>query len=153
MKRFAFSLQRLLDYRTQVLEAERATLAEMNAVMRRFVQELADMKADWAKRTQELIELAARGTGAYELQRHSNYLRVLDEEIFNKQVQIEMQQKVIDRQEERVRETKMEIQTIEKLKENKLEEYNYLDRKEQEQFIEEFVSNAKVSALPQGPVS
>jgi flagellar FliJ protein len=146
MKRFAFSLQRLLDYRGQVLEAERATLAEMNAVMRRFVQELADLKAEWARRTVELTELAQRGTVSHELQRHSNYLRVLDEEIFNKQVQIEMQQKVIDRQEERVRETKMEIQTIEKLKENKLEEYNYLDRKEQELFIEEFVSNTKATA-------
>jgi flagellar export protein FliJ len=146
MKRFAFSLQRLLDYRQQVLEAERATLAEMNAVMRRFVQELSDMKADWARRTQEIVELAANGTVSFELQRHSNYLRALDEEIFNKQVQIEMQQKVIDKQEERVRETKMEIQTIEKLKENKLEEYNYLDRKEQELFIEEFVSNTKATA-------
>ena len=146
MKRFAFSLQRLLDYRQQVLEAERATLAEMNAVMRRFVNELAGMKAEWERRTRELADLAARGTVSFELQRHSNYLRALDEDIFNKQIQIDMQQKVIDRQEERVRETKMEIQTIEKLKENKLEEYNYLDRKEQERFIEEFVSNAKVSA-------
>jgi hypothetical protein len=40
----------------------------------------------------------------------------------------------------------MEIQTIEKLKENKLDEYNYLDRKEQELFIEEFVSNTKATA-------
>jgi hypothetical protein len=57
-----------------------------------------------------------------------------------------MQQKAIEKQEERVRETKMEIQAIEKLKEHKIEEYNHLDRKEQELFIEEFVSNAKATA-------
>ena len=146
MKKFSFSLQRLLDYREQVLEAERNTLAEMNAVMRQFVKELAEMEEDRANRKQELREVAAKGTGPYELQRHNTYLRSLDEDIHNKRVQIEMQQRVIDRQEERVREAIMEIQAIEKLKEHKVEEYEYLDRKEQELFIEEFVSNARATS-------
>lgn len=146
MKKFAFSLQRLLDYREQVLEAERNTLAEMNAVMKQFVKELADMENERVQRQREFRDVAAKGTNPYELQRHNVYLRSLDEDIHNKRVQIEMQQRVIDKQEERVREVKMEIQAIEKLKEHKVEEYEYLDRKEQELFVEEFVSNARATA-------
>jgi flagellar biosynthesis chaperone FliJ len=57
--------------------------------------------------------------------------------------QIALQQEAVERQMEKVREAKLEISSIEKLRERKLEEYNYLDNKAQEQFIEEFVSTAK----------
>lgn len=145
MKKFSFSLQRLLNYTEQVLDTERATLGDMNAVLRGFQNELADMLNERASRITEFSEKNSQGTTPLTLEMQNNYIKSLDEDIFNKQNQIIMQKKVISKQEDKVRETKMEISTMEKLREKKIEEYNYLDNKEQELFIEEFVSNKNVS--------
>lgn len=146
MKKFAFSLQRLLDYTTQMLDIERATLADMNAVLRGFIEELEALRAEYAMRGREYAEKAAEGTTPLEMRMRRDYLTSLDDRIHSKQVQIEMQRKVVEKQTDKVRDTKMEISTMEKLRENKLDEYNALDQKEQELFIEEFVSNAKAKA-------
>ena len=144
MKKFVFSLQKLLDYRIQVLDAERATLADMNAVLRGFESELEAFQNERARRSSEYQERIREGVTPLDMEMHRNYLRTLDDAIFQKEVQIDMQRKVIDKQMDKVRETNMDISILEKLKENKLEEYNHLDQKEQELFIEEFVSNKKV---------
>ncbi|MCL2033870.1 MAG: flagellar export protein FliJ [Oscillospiraceae bacterium] len=144
MKKFIFTLQKLLDYKIQVLDAERATLAEMNAVLRSFEDTLASLRAERARRSSEYQKQIAAGITPVDMQMHRNYLRTLDDLIFQKEVQIDMQRKVIDKQMDKVRETNMDISTMEKLKETRLEEYNYLERKEQELFIEEFISNKKV---------
>lgn len=143
MKKFSFSLQRLLDYTEQVLDIERATLADMNAVLRGFVEDLENLKNEYSRRSREHSEVMMEGTTPLDLEMRRNYLIALDERIHNKKVQIEMQRRVVEKQTDKVRDTKMEISTMEKLRENKLEEYNALDQKEQELFIEEFVSNAK----------
>lgn len=147
MKKFAFSLQRLLDYTTQLLDIERATLADMNAVLRGFISELEAMREEYARRSREYAEKAAEGTTPLDMEMRKNYLTSLDEQMHNKEVQIEMQRRVVEKQTDKVRDTKMEISTMEKLRENKLDEYNKLDQKEQELFIEEFVSNAKAKAV------
>lgn len=147
MKKFAFSLQRLLDYTTQLLDIERATLADMNAVLRGFISELEAMREEYARRSREYAAKSAEGTTPLGMEMHKNYLTSLDEQIHNKEAQIEMQRRVVEKQTDKVRETNIEISTMEKLRENKLEEYNKLDQKEQELFIEEFVSNAKAKAV------
>lgn len=146
MKRFSFSLQRLLDYTRQVLDIERATLADMNAVLRRFQDELERMKAEYIRRDREFAALKGEGLTPLDMRNHVNYLRRLDEDIHDKAVQIEMQQKVVSKQTDKVISVNMEISTMDKLRDHKLEEYNYLDSKEQELFIEEFVSNKKATA-------
>ena len=149
MKKFIFTLQKLLDYKIQVLDAERATLAEMNAVLRSFEDTLASLKEERVRRSREYQEQITVGITPVDMQMHRNYLRTLDDAIFQKEVQIDMQRKVIDKQMDKVREVNMDISIIEKLKETRLEEYNYLDRKEQELFIEEFISNTKVMSEAQ----
>lgn len=146
MKKFSFSLQRLLNYTEQLLDVERATLADMNAVLRGFINELEDMRRERVRISLEYAEKNAAGTTPNDMQMYRNYLRNLDEEIFNKEIQIEMQRRVVSKQEDKVREVNMEIKTMGSLREKKLEEYNYMDAKEQELFIEEFVSNAKATA-------
>lgn len=143
MKKFSFSLQRLLDYTEQTLDIERATLANMNAVLQGFINEREAMLREQRERIAEYGEQNARGTTPYDMSVHVNYLRTLEEAIHDKEAQIAMQRKVVEKQEDKVRQVKMEISTMEKLRENKLEEYNYRDNKEQELFIDEFVSYGK----------
>lgn len=145
MKKFSFSLQRLLGYKEQLLDAERAVLADMNAVLNRLIAERDDMQRQQAERCELLRQKALEGMSAIEMETHKNYLTALDFSIRQKKQQIEMQRAAIDRQTDKVREVKLEISSMEKLRERKLEEYNYTAAKEEELFIEEFVSYAKAT--------
>jgi len=145
MKKFMFSLQKLLDYQEQLFDAERAVLADMRAVLARLERELEDMIADRQARTAGYREKAAQGMAAIEMETHKNYLTMLDFSIKQKIQQIEMQKVVIDKQMEKVRQAKLEIATMEKLKERKLEEYNYAANKAHDLFIEEFVSHVRAA--------
>lgn len=146
MKKFAFSLQRLLNYKEQVLDVERATLADMNAVLRGFIEELEAMREEYVRRSRQNAQKAAEGTTPADMEMRRNYLLRLDGQIHDKTIQIEMQRRVVEKQTDKVRETNIEISTMEKLREKKLEEYNALDQKEQELFIDEFVNNARAQA-------
>jgi flagellar FliJ protein len=132
-----------------MFETERNILAEMNAVLARLQTELEQMQSEHMQRVKELNEKAAEGMLPAEMQTHKYYLVVLDEEILKKIGQIELQQRAIDKQMDVVREARLEISTIEKLKERKLDEYNYMAMKEHEQFIEEFVTNQRAGTNPQ----
>lgn len=145
-KRFSFSLQRLLDFKEQLFEIERTILSDMNAVLGRLNGELSALYREHRGKSAEFVTRSAMGMTSPEIMSHKNYLRFIEESIEEKRKQIELQRQAIDRQMDKVREAKIEISSIEKLREKKLEEYNYLDNKAQEQFIEEFVSHTRVAA-------
>lgn len=145
-KKFSFSLQRLLSYKEQVFGVEQGVLAEMNARLTGLQQELADLELALRQGADEFNQQAAQGVSAMEIMQHKTYLGSLNESILQKKWEIKLQRQAIDRQTDKVREAKIEISTMEKLKEKKLEEYNYQENKAQELFIEEFISNKRVSA-------
>lgn len=145
-KKFSFSLQRLLDFKVQLFDVERTILAEMNALLQQMNQELEDLYREHREKTQELREESARGMTSLQWMNHKNYLRLVEELIQEKLRQIELQVEAIERQTDKVREAKIEISSIEKLKEKKWEEYVYKENKAEEQFIEEFVSNTRAVA-------
>lgn len=142
-KIFSFSLQRLLNYKEQLFDIERTILTDMNAELAKMNSELSELYREHREKSRELNNKLAVGVTPYEMAAHKNYLRVIEDAIVEKQKQIAMQQQAINKQMDKVREAKMEITTMEKLREKKLEEYNYKDTKEQELFIDEFVSHAR----------
>lgn len=147
MKRFSFSLQKLLNYKGQLFDIELSVLTEMRSVLSAFETELESLRLEHKQRSAEFNAKAAVGTTVTEIQTHKIYLKMVDESIEHKQIQIRLQKLAIEKQADKVREAKIDISIMEKLKEKKLEEYDYLAAKAQELFIEEFVSNAKATAL------
>jgi len=143
MKKFSFSLEKLLRYREQLFQAEQIVLRDMRAALAQMEAALEAMRLDRKRRTQEYREKLEQIMIASEMELHQAYMRILDENIIQKHRQIQLQQMAIDKQIDKVREAKVEISTIEKLKEKKLDEYNYLAGKENELFIEEFISTQK----------
>lgn len=144
-KRFSFSLQKLLDYREQVFDIELGILGDMNVKLNALRDELENMNNIMKRGSDELREKYAVGITPLEISQHKIYLDSIGDDIRQQKAKIQLQLKAIDRQTDKVREAKIEISTMEKLKEKKLEEYNYLENKAQELFIEEFVSNQKAT--------
>ena len=145
MKKFTFSLERLLSYKEQVFEAELTALAEMRALLASLEEELERLRAEGAQRAAEFRAKAQRGIPVAEAQSHKRYMTMLDAAIAQQQQQIEMQRQAAERQAEKVRQAKIEISAMEKLRERKLEEHNQGAAKAEEVFIDEFVANAKVA--------
>ena len=143
MKQFSFSLQKLLGYKEQVLEAERIVLGDMNVVLAGLLTEREEMSRQRGTRQELLRQLCAAGISAMEMEAHKNFLTALDFTIRQKGQQIALQRQAIARQTEKVRQAKLELSTMEKLRERKQEEYNYLLQQEEERFIEEYVTTAK----------
>lgn len=147
MQKFQFSLQKLLNYKEQVFDVERGILTEMNARLNELLAELEAMRAELRRSGDELTRKYAEGITSLEIARHKTYLAAVGDDIVLKEQEIALQRQAIDRQTDKVREAKIEISTMEKLKEKKLEEYTYLENKMQEQFIEEYVSTQKAMSL------
>lgn len=75
-----------------------------------------------------------------DIRTYSNYWDGLGVRIRDKQEELTMIQEEEEKKRQEVVEAKKETSSIEKLKEHKLEEYNKAVQKQEEQFIEEFVS-------------
>ena len=150
MKKFQFSLQKLLNYREQLLNIEMGTLNNMYARLRALQDELEAIENGLVAANEGFKRRTAEGILAMQMVSHNAYIESLHDDILTKNNQISLQQQAIDRQMDKVREAKIEISTMEKLKERKIEEYQYLEMKEQELFIEEFVSNKSASLAGSG---
>lgn len=146
MKRFSFSLQKLLDYKEQLFDIERTILGDMRAALNRMLEELENLKKEHADRSRAFNEKAAAGTSVQEIELHKVYMRMIDYNIEQKIMQIDLQRRAIDKQTDKVREAKIEISTMEKLKERKIDEYNYKAMKADELFIDEFVNNKRAAS-------
>ncbi|HHY53623.1 MAG TPA: hypothetical protein GX499_10355 [Clostridiales bacterium] len=129
-----------------MLEAERVVLSDMNAILAKLMEEQSEMRRQREERKKLLDRLCAAGITALEMETHKNFLLALDFSLKQKAQQIALQRQAIYRQMEKVRDVKLEISTIEKLRERKQEEYDYLAHKEEEQLIEEYVTTSKAMA-------
>ena len=143
MKKFSFSLQKLLRYKEQLFEAEQTILRDMRAVLLQMEADLQKMQRDRKRRAEQLREKVASGITACEMELNQTYIRILENDIEQKHKQIHLQQLAIDKQIDKVREAKIETSTIEKLREKKIDEYNYLANKQNELFIEEYITTQR----------
>lgn len=140
MKKFKFTLEVLKDYRQQELDRQKNTLSALQAELRRINESIEELKLKVAQESAELEVIGARGATAYDIALRKRYIVTLQADIHFKEQQLVRQQQEIDKQLDVVVEATKDVRTLEKLEEKQLEEYNLKAGKENEQFIEEFVS-------------
>ncbi len=149
MKKFRFSLQKLMDFREQELERQKNTLSMLQADLRR-IQEARELLLDKVDEQSEQLDRVCRmGAVASEIAMRKRYIVTLQQEIHLKEQQAVLKQQEIENQLGVVVEATKDVKTLEKLEEKQLEEYNHQAGKENEQFIEEFVSGQTVRAANQ----
>ena len=142
MKKFVFTLQRLKEFREQTLDTEKGTLAELRSDLARLEAELEDILAELAALNRRLVEMYEEGTTVNDISVHKRYINAKQQELHMKRHQILMQNRKIEQQLNVVIEATKEVSKLEKLEEHQIEEYKAAELKENEQFIEEFVSNS-----------
>lgn len=142
MKKFVFTLERLKQYREQMLETEKGSLADLRGQLNRLQAELEDILEELARLNRELVEMYERGTTPLDISVHKRYIAAKQQELHMKRHQIMLKEREIERQLEVVVEATKEVSKLEKLEKQQIEEYKAAEQKETEAFIEEFVSNA-----------
>ena len=81
-------------------------------------------------------------TNATDIAIHKRYINAKQQELHMQRHKILMKNRDIEHQLQVVIDATMEVSKLEKLEEQQIEEYKAAEQKENEQFIEEFVSNA-----------
>ncbi len=142
MKKFQFTLERVKQYREQVLDTEKGTLAEIRADINKLQAELQDILEELARLNRELVALYEKGTTPLEISVHKRYIAAKQQDLHMKRHQIKMKEREAEQQLLRVIDATQEVSKMEKLEEKQIEEYKAAELKETEAFIEEFVSNA-----------
>ncbi|MBP1542661.1 MAG: flagellar export protein FliJ [Oscillospiraceae bacterium] len=144
MKKFQFSLQKLMDFREQELDRQKNTLSALRGELFRIEEATAELRRKVADESAQLERVCAEGAQAVEISMRKRYIVTLQQEIHSREEQAALKKLEIDKQLGVVVEATKDVKTLEKLEEKQLEEYKALETKENEQFIEEFVSGAAV---------
>ncbi len=144
MKKFQFTLQKLMDFREQELDRQKNTLSALRGELVKIEEATADLRRKVYAESTELERVCMQGAQAYEISVRKRYIVTLQQEIHQKEAQAVRKKAEIEAQLGVVVEATKDVKTLEKLEEKQLEEYKALETKENEQFIEEFVSNASV---------
>ncbi len=146
MKKFKFSLDTVLSYKQQVLEALQgehalalAAVREQETLLENLWQQYRDYNAEYRHRAEEGLPLT-------EALMYQNGLRAAEQEIQRETQRLEELRAEEEKRREKVIEAKKDTSSIEKLREKKLDAYHKAEAKSEEAFIEEFVSTMRVNA-------
>lgn len=146
MKKFRFSMETVLHYREQLLDSLRiehaaaiARVREQEAVLQALQQQFDEVNEEYRDRKQQGMTIA--DAVGYDLM-----LRVQEKEIEKANEELRVRKRAEEAKRKEVIHAKTDKATIEKLKEKKYQMYQKAVQKSEEQFIDEFVSNARVMA-------
>lgn len=146
MKKFKFSLDKLKSYREQILKTEENELGRRRKEVISLQEEKAMLEAKVEQRNEEFRIRAMGAMTPQEIKVSKGYIATLQENIRELGRQILEAQDRVEQQIQVVVEATKEVSSLEKLEEGQLEEYNKMAMKQEELFIEEFVSNSSFYA-------
>lgn len=146
MKKFQFTLQKLMDFRQQELDRQKNTLSALQAELQRIYQEKEELIRRVEESSQDLEIICRQGAQVFEVSVRKRYIVSLQQEIHAHDASAAMKQQEINKQLGVVVEATKDVRTLEKLEEKQLEDYKAAANKENEQFIEDFVSGQSIRA-------
>lgn len=149
MKKFKFTLDKLLDYKGQILDKEKNDLAALNMARVEALELKEGLEAELRRNQDEFNKKAAEGISPSDMVLFTNYHNVLRLRIEDTQKEIEGLERKIEQQLIVVTEASKDVKSLEKLEEKQLEDYRFKVQKSEESFIEEYVNAATVRAALQ----
>lgn len=147
MKKFKFSLDKLKSYREQILKTEENELGRQRKKVIALQEEKAMLEEKVERRNEEFRIQAMNAMTPQQIKISKEYIATLQENIREISRQIQKAQENVDRQIQVVVKATKEVTSLEKLEEGQLEQYNKKAMKQEELFIEEFVSNSSFYAV------
>ena len=148
MKKFKFSLDGVLSYKQQILDALKGEHALILGEVHAQEEHLANCWARYRDYNEEYCRRSKVGMSVTDALICQSSLRAMEREIQQETAALEALQKKEEQKREEVVEAKKETSSIEKLKEKKLADYRKAEAKSEELFVEEFVSMTRLLESP-----
>ena len=146
MKKFRFSLETVLDYKQQVLDALQAEHGAILAQVRAQEELLERLEANYYELNQEFNQRKMEGISILDAMQYEQYLRAMEREIQEAVLELEKLRQEEEAKRAQVVAAKQDTSSLEKLREKKLDLYNKAVQKSEEAMIDEFVSTTRVMA-------
>lgn len=141
MKKFNFPLEKVLKFRTSLLDEEKNRLAELRRDAAETESRIEDCRRQIKQSDLELKESAARGTTIGRIQLLNFEIDSANRMIEELEKQLKKQLFLVERQLAVVLEATKDVNGLERLKDKQREEYNEAIRKEDDLTISELVSS------------
>jgi flagellar export protein FliJ len=145
MKKFNFRLDKLMNFKSQVLDNEKMTLANLDNEKNKAIMKLNSLQQEKDKCAGELREKQDSEeitTSAFQL--YYKYDQYLSEQIKEVMTALALIGARIEKQIEVLKKIKLETKSLETVKNSKLADYRKEEIKSEEHFMDEFVSTARV---------
>ena len=146
MKKVQFSLDSVLSYKQQALDALKGEHAEILAQVHAQEDVLERAWREYRECNEEYSQRKAEGMTITDALVYQNGLRVLERNIQRETDKLEELRRKEEKKRQEVVAAKIDTSSIEKLREHKLEDYNKAVQKDEEKLIDEFVSSAQARA-------
>ena len=146
MKRFRFSLETVLDYKQQVLTSLQSEHGAILLRVRQQEEVLEQTEHAHRELNEEFTRRRAEGISIKDALMLESGLRVLERDIDREAQKLLALQKQEEKKRDEVIEAKKETSSLEMLRDKKLEQYRKEEAKQDELFIEEIVTTARVMA-------
>lgn len=141
MKKFEFSLSKVLDYKDQVLEKEKNYLAHLHFQKDQVHNRIEALKEEFEAVNQRFMNETAKGISVIQIKSYEFQMQSIRYQI--KQLQIEQNalSAAIEKQIQVVIAASQEVSGLDKLEEKQRIEYNMAEAKGNEAQIAEFISS------------
>lgn len=139
MKKFRFPLDIVLEYRRQVQDSLQVELGAAAAEVRRQEQVLENARLRYADINREYREKAALGLSIAEMRGYETGLKVQQGVIARELAQLETLRRRMEAKRQELVSAKLDVSSVEKLREKKLQAYVKDVEKSEEQFIDDLV--------------
>lgn len=146
MKKFSFSLERVLTYKEQVEQSLRNEHGQAVKKVRDKEEEISCLEDEFVQFRESAGSDEIRQVSAARLRGRSDYMNLLIGRIGREKKALGELKKEEEQKREAVIHAKQETQSIQMLRDKKKQEYDAAEAKARELEIEEFVSNRMISA-------
>ncbi len=146
MKKFKFSLETVLSYKQQVLDALEAEHATAMAKVHTQEQVLDGVWREYRECNAQYREKKAEGISITEAMIFESSLRSAELHIQRETDRLEKLRQAAEAKREEMVAAKIDTSSLEKLKDKKLEQYRKEEQKNQEQLVDEFISATRAAA-------
>lgn len=141
MKKFAFSLERVLNFKNQTLDVLKSELATLQQEMNDLEQFISHLQEVFTQTNKTLVAQMEQGVSASEINVYKVYLNDINLHIKKKLEEKEQLSFKIARKQTEIISANVEIASLDKLKQKQYEEYQKAAQKASETELEEFINN------------
>ena len=147
MKKFVFSLQKVLSYKEQILNVKKNELAMLQMQLMNLDKEINELNNKFTYCNKKMIGELENGLNASDIIMYKTYFNTLNQQIRKLTDDRIKLQNILEQKKHKVIEINSEISGLEKLRDKQLEEYNKTVQKINEQAMDEYVGKMHSSVI------